>query len=103
MIAPASDAPRSGAFCSNATTCRTSRYAASIVTHGQGAEHRLRELRRFHGNSGFTGCHSSVPSLQKLAVYAAEALEELEAALLPKPARKAVAAKAKRRRSAAAA
>jgi len=36
---------------------------------------------------GFTGCHSSVPSLQKLAVYSAEALEELEAAILPKPAR----------------
>jgi hypothetical protein len=40
---------------------------------------------------GFTGCHSSVPSLQRLAVYTAEALEELEAAFLPrpKPSRKA--------------
>jgi hypothetical protein len=39
---------------------------------------------------GFTGCHSSVPSLQRLAVYTAEALEELEAAFLPRarPARK---------------
>ena len=54
-------------------------------------------------NFGFTGCHTSVPSLQTLAVYAAEALEELEAAFLPKPVRKAVAARPKRRRSAAAA
>ena len=38
---------------------------------------------------GFTGCHTSVPSLQRLAVYTAEALEELEEALLPKPARAA--------------
>jgi hypothetical protein len=38
---------------------------------------------------GFTGCHSSVPSLQKLAVYSAEALAELEEAILPKPARAA--------------
>ena len=38
---------------------------------------------------GFTGCHSSVPSLQKLAVYSAEALDELEAAILPKPVRAA--------------
>jgi hypothetical protein len=34
-------------------------------------------------NFGFTGCHSSVPHLQRLAVYAADALAELEAALLP--------------------
>jgi hypothetical protein len=32
-------------------------------------------------NFGFTGCHASVPRLQKLAVYAADALAELEAAL----------------------
>jgi hypothetical protein len=34
-------------------------------------------------NFGFTGCHSSLPSLQRMAVYAADALQELEAALLP--------------------
>jgi hypothetical protein len=36
-----------------------------------------------------------VPSLQKLAVYSAEALEELEAAVLPKPARAAKASRPK--------
>jgi hypothetical protein len=43
-------------------------------------------------NFGFTACHTSVPSMQKVAVYAADALRELEAALRPQPARKPVAA-----------
>ncbi len=34
-------------------------------------------------NIGFTGCRDSVPSLQKIAVYAGEELERLEAALAP--------------------
>jgi hypothetical protein len=34
-------------------------------------------------NFGYTGCHTSVPSLQKLAVYTAQALAELEAAVAP--------------------
>ena len=38
-------------------------------------------------NFGFTGCHSSLPSMQRLAVYASDALEELEAAIMPRPAR----------------
>ena len=33
-------------------------------------------------NFGFTACHSSVPSTQKLAVYTLEALVELESVLL---------------------
>ena len=77
-------------------------YPASIVTHGQALNITCESYAGFM-DFGFTGCHTSVPSLQKLAVYSAEALEELEAAILPKPVRKAVAAKAKRRRSAAAA
>jgi len=32
-------------------------------------------------NIGFTGCRDSIPSLQKIAVYAGEELEELESAL----------------------
>ena len=32
-------------------------------------------------NLGFTGCRDSLPSMQRLAVYTGEALEELEAAL----------------------
>jgi WS/DGAT/MGAT family acyltransferase len=35
-------------------------------------------------NIGFTGCRDSLPHLQRLAVYAGEALEELEAALAPR-------------------
>jgi hypothetical protein len=42
-------------------------------------------------NFGFTGCHTAVPSMQRIAVYAADAVAELEAALLP--ARPAKAAK----------
>jgi diacylglycerol O-acyltransferase len=80
-------------------------YPASIVTHGQALNITCQSYAGTM-DFGFTGCHSSVPSLQKLAVYSAEALEELEAAILPKPARKASAAKpkakapVKRRRSA---
>jgi WS/DGAT/MGAT family acyltransferase len=77
-------------------------YPASIVTHGQALNITCQSYAGFM-DFGFTGCHASVPSLQKLAVYAAEALDELEAAILPKPARKGGAAKPKRRRSAAAA
>jgi hypothetical protein len=36
-------------------------------------------------NFGFTGCHASLPSMQRLAVYAEEALAELEAAVRPTP------------------
>jgi WS/DGAT/MGAT family acyltransferase len=63
-------------------------YPASIVTHGQ-ALNITCESYAGTMNFGFTGCHSSVPSLQKLAVYTAEAMAELEAAILPKPAKKA--------------
>jgi WS/DGAT/MGAT family acyltransferase len=38
-------------------------------------------------NIGFTGCRDSLPHLQRLAVYAGDALAELEAALAP-PARR---------------
>ena len=61
-------------------------YPASIVTHGQALNITCESYAGFM-DFGFTGCHSSVPSLQKLAVYAAEALDELEAAILPQPAR----------------
>jgi hypothetical protein len=41
-------------------------------------------------NFGFTACHTSVPGIQRVAVYSADALRELEAAVLappPSPAR----------------
>jgi hypothetical protein len=47
---------------------------------------------------GFTACHDRVPSVQRLAVYTGEALDELEATYMPKAKSKArVKAKAKAR------
>ena len=57
-------------------------YPASIVTHGQ-ALNITCESYAGYMNFGFTACHTSVPSMQKLAVYAVEALEALEAAVMP--------------------
>jgi WS/DGAT/MGAT family acyltransferase len=71
-------------------------YPASIVTHGQALNITCQSYAG-QMNFGFTGCHSSLPHMQKLAVYAADALAELEAALMPQPKRaaaKKVAAKA---------
>ncbi|MBL0089355.1 MAG: wax ester/triacylglycerol synthase family O-acyltransferase [Ideonella sp.] len=65
-------------------------YPVSIVTQGQALNITCQSYAGWM-DFGFTGCHSSVPSLQKLAVYTTEALEELEAAFIarPKPTRKA--------------
>jgi hypothetical protein len=57
-------------------------YPASIVTHGQALNITCQSYAGTM-DFGYTGCHSSVPSLQKLAVYTADALAELEQALLP--------------------
>ena len=54
-------------------------YPASIVTHGQALNITCQSYAG-HMNFGFTGCHSSMPSMQRLAVYTADALAELEAA-----------------------
>jgi WS/DGAT/MGAT family acyltransferase len=78
----------------------TAIYPASIVTHGQ-ALNITCESYAGSMNFGFTGCHASLPSLQRLAVYAAEALDELEAAVLkPAKARKKSAASAAGRKPA---
>ena len=58
-------------------------YPASIVTHGQ-ALNITCESYAGAMNFGFTGCHASLPSMQRLAVYAEEALQELEAEIAPK-------------------
>lgn len=75
-------------------------YPASIITHGQALNITCQSYAG-KMNFGFTGCHTSVPSLQKLAVYATEAFEDLEAAFLPKPqpAPAAVKARASRKRA----
>jgi hypothetical protein len=57
-------------------------YPASIVTHGQAVNITCQSYAGMM-NFGYTGCHTSVPSLQRLAVYTADALAELEAAFLP--------------------
>jgi WS/DGAT/MGAT family acyltransferase len=59
-------------------------YPVSIVTHGQALNITCQSYAGSM-NFGFTGCHSTLPSLQRMAVYAVDALEELEAALAPKP------------------
>ncbi len=60
-------------------------YPASIVTHGQALNITCQSYAGSM-NFGFTGCHTSVPSLQKLALYSADALAALEQAFLPAPA-----------------
>jgi WS/DGAT/MGAT family acyltransferase len=66
-------------------------YPASIVTHGQALNITCQSYAGFM-NFGFTGCHSSVPSMQRLAVYTADALAEMEATFLPQTALPKVAA-----------
>lgn len=67
-------------------------YPASIVTHGQALNITCQSYAGYM-NFGFTGCHSSMPSMQRLAVYTADALAELEAAFLPAASPKAERAK----------
>jgi hypothetical protein len=57
-------------------------YPASIVTHGQALNITCQSYAGYM-NFGYTGCHSSMPSMQRLAVYTADALAEMEAAFLP--------------------
>jgi diacylglycerol O-acyltransferase / wax synthase len=61
-------------------------FPVSVVTHGQALNitcHSYAGQMAF----GFTGCHSTLPHMQRIAVYTGEALEELER-LVHKPARK---------------
>jgi diacylglycerol O-acyltransferase len=61
-------------------------YPASIATHGQALNITCQSYAG-KMNFGFTGCHSSVPSLQRLAVYSEDSLRELEAAFVRPAAR----------------
>jgi hypothetical protein len=60
-------------------------YPASIVTHGQALNITCQSYAGFM-NFGFTGCHSSMPSMQRLAVYTGDALAELEKEFMPEGA-----------------
>jgi diacylglycerol O-acyltransferase / wax synthase len=66
-------------------------FPASIVTHGQAINITCQSYAGSM-NFGFTGCHATLPSMQRVAVYAEQALAELESALgLTKKARAAPA------------
>jgi diacylglycerol O-acyltransferase / wax synthase len=59
-------------------------YPASIVTHGQAINITCHSYAGTM-NFGYTACHSSLPSMQKIAVYSEDALQELEKSLGVKP------------------
>jgi hypothetical protein len=65
-------------------------YPISALAHGQALN--ITVLSYAGGlHFGFTACHDRVPSVQRLAVYTGEALDELEATFMPKAMRKAKA------------
>jgi hypothetical protein len=69
-------------------------YPVSVVTHGQALNitcHSYAGQMAF----GFTGCHSTLPHLQRIAVYTGEMFDELER-LIPAPLRKKAAPRKKR-------
>lgn len=76
-------------------------YPASIVQHGQALNITCAS---YNGqmNFGLTACHSSVPSVQRLAVYLADEMRLLEAALGLGAGQEVDTARAKRPRPAAA-
>jgi WS/DGAT/MGAT family acyltransferase len=72
-------------------------FPASIVSHGQAMNITCHSYAG-RMNFGVTACHTSVPGVQKVAVYLAEALVELERALgleRPRATRSAAARKRK--------
>lgn len=73
-------------------------YGPSVLFHGQALNITMSS---YAGDldAGFTGCRESLQSLQNLAVYTGEALEEIEAALKPRRKRQTKKKASKRRRS----
>lgn len=55
-------------------------YGPSVLFHGQALNITMSSYVD-EVNIGYTGCRDSLPSMQKLAVYTGEALDELESAL----------------------
>jgi len=55
-------------------------YPVSLVSHGQALNITCQSYAG-HLHFGFTGCRDSLPHMQRLAPYTAEALDELESAL----------------------
>jgi hypothetical protein len=52
-------------------------YPASIVTHGQALNITCQSYAGMM-DFGFTGCHVSLPHMQRIAVYTGAAFDELE-------------------------
>lgn len=69
-------------------------YPVSVVTHGQALNITCHSYAG-HMAFGFTGCHATLPHMQRIAVYTGEAFDELERLLIPiprkRPARKKAA------------
>ena len=70
-------------------------FPASIVTHGQALNITCQSYAGMM-DFGFTGCHASLPHMQRIAVYTGDAFDELERLLLrpakkPRPRRKPAA------------
>lgn len=68
-------------------------YPVSLATHGQALNITCQSYADTL-NFGFTGCRDTLPSMQRMAVYMGEALDELDKLLLKKSRRK-VASKRK--------
>ena len=62
-------------------------YPVSLIAHG-GALNITCLSYAGSLNFGYTGCRDTLPSMQKLAVYTGEALDELESLILPPKPRK---------------
>jgi WS/DGAT/MGAT family acyltransferase len=67
-------------------------YPVSLITHG-GALNITCLSYDGSLNFGYTGCRDTLPSMQRLAVYTGEALDELESLILPPKAKPKAAAK----------
>jgi diacylglycerol O-acyltransferase / wax synthase len=68
-------------------------FPVSVVTHGQAINITCQS---YAGSMafGFTGCHSTLPHMQRIAVYTGEAFEELEQLILKPAAKKRAPRKA---------
>jgi WS/DGAT/MGAT family acyltransferase len=69
-------------------------YPVSVVTHGQALNITCQS---YAGKMafGFTGCHSTLPHMQRIAVYTGQAFDELERLILKPAAKKRARAPAK--------
>ena len=69
-------------------------YPVSLIAHG-GALNITCLSYAGSLNFGFTGCRDTLPSMQKLAVYTGEALDELESLVVPPPTKAGTTSKEK--------